>query len=73
VRACEQRGIELDALTADDLAAIDPRLTAEVRDVLTVAGSVSSRSARGGTAPERVADQLAELRAALAARRARLG
>jgi argininosuccinate lyase len=73
VRACEQRGIELDALTADDLAAIDPRLTAEVRDVLTVAGSVSSRSARGGTAPERVADQLAELRAALAGRRARLG
>jgi argininosuccinate lyase len=73
VRACEQRGIELDGLTADDLAAIDPRLTPEVREVLTVTGSVASRSGRGGTAPVRVTEQLAELRAGLADRRARLG
>jgi argininosuccinate lyase len=73
VRTCEQRGIELDQLTADDLAAIDPRLTPDVRDVLTLTGSLSSRSARGGTAPRRVAEQLAELRAGLADRRARLG
>jgi argininosuccinate lyase len=73
VRACEQRGLELDQLTVDDLAAIDPRLTAEVRDVLTLTGSLSSRSARGGTAPARVAEQLVELRAGLADRRARLG
>jgi argininosuccinate lyase len=73
VRACEERGIELDGLDAAALAAIDPRLTPEVRDVLTVAGSVSSRDGRGGTAPVRVAEQLTDLRAALAERRARLG
>jgi argininosuccinate lyase len=32
--------------------------------VLTVAGSVASRNARGGTAGERVAEQLGEIRAA---------
>jgi argininosuccinate lyase len=73
VRACEERGIELDGLDAAALAAIDPRLTPEVRAVLTVAGSVSSRDGRGGTAPVRVAEQLTDLRAALAERRARLG
>ncbi|GAA1911063.1 argininosuccinate lyase [Nocardioides marmoribigeumensis] len=62
VRACEGRGIELADLSDDDFAAIDPRLTAAVRDVLTVEGSVASRDGRGGTAPVRVAEQLAELR-----------
>ena len=69
VRVCEERGIELHDLSAADLAAIDPRLTAEVQKVLTVAGSVASRDGRGGTAPVRVAEQLAELRAAAAGHR----
>jgi argininosuccinate lyase len=34
-----------------------------VREVLSVAGSVASRNGRGGTAPDRVAEQLTELRA----------
>src|SRR3712207_3398976 len=42
VRACEERGIELHDLSADDLAAVDARLTPGVREVLTVAGSVAS-------------------------------
>jgi argininosuccinate lyase len=41
-----------------------------VREVLTVEGSVASRDGRGGTAPDRVREQLAELRAALADHRA---
>ncbi|MGH3411665.1 MAG: argininosuccinate lyase [Marmoricola sp.] len=73
VRACEERGVDLPDLSDDDLAAIDPRLTPAVREVLTVEGSVASRNARGGTAPARVADQLAELREVVAAHRARLG
>jgi argininosuccinate lyase len=73
VRACEKRGIELADLTEADLAAIDPRLAPEVREVLTVEGSVASRDGRGGTAPDRVAEQLAELRAAAARLRGRLG
>jgi argininosuccinate lyase len=62
VRACEDRGIELDELTDEQFAAISPRLTPEVRTVLSVAGSVASRDGRGGTAPARVAEQLADLR-----------
>ena len=65
VQACEHRGIELWDLTEDDFAAISPLLTPGVRDVLTVEGSLASRSSRGGTAPVRVAEQLAELRARL--------
>ncbi|MDR2723002.1 MAG: argininosuccinate lyase [Cellulomonadaceae bacterium] len=60
VRVCEDRGIELWDLTDDDLAAIDPALTPDVRAVLTVQGSVASRDAVGGTAPARVAEQLAD-------------
>jgi len=63
VRRCEELGIELHQLTDEQFAAIDPRLTPAVRDVLTADGSVASRRGRGGTAPDRVAEQLAELRA----------
>ncbi|HEV7743243.1 MAG TPA: argininosuccinate lyase [Pseudolysinimonas sp.] len=65
VRFCEAKGLELDHPTDDDYAAIDPRLTPDVRDVLTVAGSIASRDAPGGTAPERVVEQLAALTAAV--------
>ncbi|MFC7619064.1 argininosuccinate lyase [Microlunatus sp. GCM10028923] len=61
VRYCEQRGIELSDLTPDQLAEISPRLTPAVLEVLTVEGSVNSRNGRGGTAPEQVQRQLAEL------------
>ena len=73
VRACEERGVDLDALSDEEFAAIDPRLTPAVREVLTVEGSVASRDARGGTAPARVTEQLAELRDVLADHRAWLG
>jgi argininosuccinate lyase len=58
VRACEERDVELWDLTDDDLAAISPHLAPGVRDVLSVEGSMASRSAKGGTAPVRVAEQL---------------
>jgi argininosuccinate lyase len=41
--------------------------------VLTVEGSVSSRSGRGGTAPVRVREQLDELRDVSTGHRERLG
>lgn len=61
VKAAEQRGVGLDELTDTELADISSDLTPQVREVLTVEGSVASRDARGGTAPARVADQLAGL------------
>jgi argininosuccinate lyase len=73
VRRCEELGVGLDELTDDQLSEVDEHLTPDVRDVLTVEGSVASRDARGGTAPDRVAEQLVELRAALADHRAWLG
>lgn len=66
VRVAESRGVGLDELTDDELAAISADLTPEVREVLTVTGSVASRNARGGTAPVRVTDQLANVREAAA-------
>jgi argininosuccinate lyase len=63
----------LDELTDAQLSAISPRLTPEVRAVLTVEGSVASRNGRGGTAPDRVAEQLGELREAVATHRAWVG
>jgi len=69
VRAAEAQEVELWDLSDDDLAAISPRLSPDVRDVLTVRGSLDSRSAFGGTAPARVAEQLADLRLTLAEQR----
>ena len=59
VRRCEELGIELSDVDDETLASVDPRLTPWVRSVLTVGGSVRARSSYGGTAPERVAEQLA--------------
>jgi len=73
VRYCEQRGIDLSDLSDQDLAAIDPRLTPDARQVLTVSGSLASRDGRGGTAPVRVREQLAEIQQLLAGQREWLG
>ncbi len=62
VRTAEQRAVGLAELTDEELAAISPELTPQVREVLTIEGSVSSRDARGGTAPVQVSRQLDRLR-----------
>jgi len=72
VQECEKRGIELWDLTDEDLAAISPELTPDVRSVLTVEGSLASRNTRGGTAGDRVSEQLAELRTRVSELAARL-
>lgn len=69
VRAAEARGVGLEELTDDELAAVDPALTPQVREVLTVEGSIASRNARGGTAGARVGEQLDGVRAAARALR----
>ncbi|QDO88944.1 argininosuccinate lyase [Ornithinimicrobium ciconiae] len=61
VRVCEKRGIGLEDLSDEDLAGISEHLTPGVRSVLSVAGSIASRDARGGTAPARVSAQRTHL------------
>src|SRR6478735_1231992 len=70
VRECEGRGIELWDLSDDDLAAVSPHLTPGVREVLSVEGSLASRSAKGGTAPVRVGEQLTRVGATASDHRA---
>ncbi|MGB5151946.1 MAG: argininosuccinate lyase [Mycobacterium sp.] len=62
VRAAEARGVGLEDLADAELAGIHDQLTPEVRDILTIDGSVNSRDARGGTAPMQVAKQLGVVR-----------
>ncbi|BBX16597.1 argininosuccinate lyase [Mycolicibacterium duvalii] len=62
VRAAEARGVGLEDLADAELADIHPDLTPQVREVLTIEGSVDSRDARGGTAPVQVAKQLSTVR-----------
>jgi argininosuccinate lyase len=66
VRVCEERDLELWDLTDEDLRGISEHLTPGVREVLSVEGSLASRDAKGGTAPARVAEQLAAVREAVA-------
>ena len=66
VRVAEGRGVGLEDLTDEELAGVDPALTPQVREVLTVEGSIASRDARGGTAGVRVAEQLGRVRDAAA-------
>jgi argininosuccinate lyase len=63
VRFCEQHGLELHEPTDEQYASVSPHLTGAVREVLTVEGSVRSRDGAGGTAPDAVARQRAELTA----------
>ena len=62
VALAESSGRELDELTDAEFAGINSALTPAVRDVLTVSGSLASRDGLGGTAPNRVAEQLDALR-----------
>jgi len=62
VQVAEKFGVGLEELTDDQLAVISANLTPQVREVLTIEGSVASRDARGGTAPTQVARQLDSVR-----------
>jgi len=66
VREAESRGVELWDLDDDDFAAISTELGPAVREVLSLEGSVSSRSSFGGTAPARVREQLDTVRRVVA-------
>jgi argininosuccinate lyase len=60
---CQVHDCDLPEVSDEDLAKISPHLTPDVREVLSVTGALAARQAYGGTAPDRVAGQLAALRA----------
>jgi argininosuccinate lyase len=60
VKLAEERECQLDEVPLDALQAIDPRIDSRVFDVLSVEASVRSRTSYGGTAPDRVREQIAK-------------
>ncbi len=70
VRTCEDKGLDLHELSDADLAAVDARLTPEVRPHLTVEAALAARAGHGATAPERVLEQIDRLAALLERQRA---
>ncbi|MFV0645312.1 MAG: argininosuccinate lyase [Sphingomonadaceae bacterium] len=60
VKLAESEGKALDALSLEQLRAIDPRIDERIFDALSVESSVAARSSHGGTAPEQVKRRVAE-------------
>jgi argininosuccinate lyase len=61
VRFCEENSLALDEPTDAQYLSVSPRLTAGLRASLTVEASLGLRSSPGGTAPDRVTEQLSAL------------
>ena len=68
VKACEAEGIELGAVSESMLAEVDPRLTPDVLEHLTLEAAIAARTGQGGTAPARVREQIARAKAAMLTR-----
>jgi argininosuccinate lyase len=66
VAMAEARGCDLPDLTLDDMQGVHGAITKEVFGVLGVHNSVASRLSYGGTAPERVREQVARWQEKLA-------
>ncbi|SFK83877.1 argininosuccinate lyase [Shimia haliotis] len=65
VALAESRGCDLSDLTLEDMKGVHEAITAHVFDVLGVHNSVASRLSYGGTAPQRVREQIARWKEAL--------
>ena len=59
VKLADAQGVALDGLSIGDLKAIDERIDERVFDSLSVDASVAARASYGGTAPQRVRQQVA--------------
>jgi len=59
VSEAEKRGCSLEELPLEVMQAVEPRIHKGIYDVLGVENSVRSRTSFGGTAPVRVAEQVA--------------
>ena len=59
VKRAEEQDVALDKLPLSDMQAIEPGITNEIVTVLSLESSLNSRTSFGGTAPVRVAEQIA--------------
>ncbi len=66
VAMAEGRGVDLPDLSLEDMQSVHSDITDDIFDVLGVHNSVASRTSYGGTAPERVRDQVARWKEKLA-------
>ena len=65
VALAEKQGVTLDALALADMQKVEPRITADIFNVLTPLASATSRTSYGGTAPNNVRKQVARWKAEL--------
>ena len=61
VKFCEKNGIELSQMSDQQLIAIHPKLTKDVKNYLNVNGAVASRSSSMGTAKNSVSAAISSL------------
>ena len=66
VKTATAKGVDLAALSLEELKAFDARVEADVFDVLSLEGSLNARNVLGGTAPAQVRAQVERHRARLA-------
>ena len=66
VKTATAKGVDLAALSLDELKTFDARVEPDVFDVLSLEGSLNARNVLGGTAPAQVRAQVARHRARLA-------
>lgn len=65
VKEAEDRGVDLANLPIDVMQAVEPRITNDIYNVLSVEASVNSRTSFGGTAPSNVKAAVADARKTL--------
>jgi argininosuccinate lyase len=58
VKLAEDNGVDLSELSLEQMHTVEPRITADVFEVLGIDNSVRSRVSYGGTAPARVLEQV---------------
>ena len=65
VALAEEKAVDLKDLTLDDLQSVEPRISDDIFNVLSVTNSVGSRTSFGGTAPQNVRQSVDRWRAIL--------
>jgi len=59
VKRAEELNLPLERFPLEEMRKIEPKITEDVHSVLSVVASVNSRQSFGGTAPDRVREQIA--------------